>query len=124
MSNKTYDDNNSGIIGKNDYKEKDTHPDVRGRAMVGGLWYWVSGWNKSGGGREFTSLAFTLMTQDEVDKMQAKRAEKQKPQQPQGGQPQQQPQQRQQQQAPQQQTRQEGQPNPDANQDFDDDIPF
>jgi hypothetical protein len=79
---KVYDDTNTGIIGANDYKQKDTHPDVKGRVNVDGLWYWVSGWNKEGSnGREFTSLALTIMTQDDVDKMMAKRAEKNAPQQ-------------------------------------------
>ncbi|QQV88316.1 putative single-stranded DNA binding protein [Erwinia phage Fifi44] len=127
MSNtKTYDDTNTGIIGANDYKQKDTHPDQRGRCNVGGLWYWVSGWDKKSNNRTFTSLAFTLMTQDEVDKMMAKRAEKERPQQ---GAQQQQPQQQApaqsqpQQQAPAQQTPPATQNN-EPPMDFDDDIPF
>lgn len=116
MSNqKQYDDTNTGIIGKNDYKEKDSHPDIRGRVNVDGLWYWVSGWEKNVNGREFTSLALTLMTQDQVDKMLAKRAEKQRPQQRAQGQ-QSQPQQ-------QQQTQQQY-TGPEPTQDYDDDIPF
>lgn len=117
---KQYDDTNTGIIGTNDYKQKDTHPDMRGRINVDGLWYWVSGWNKQANGRQFTSLALTLMTQAEVDTMMEKRRAKQAPQQ--GAQ-----QQQQRQQAPAAQqppARQEGQHNPDAQQDFDDDIPF
>lgn len=124
MTNKTYDDTNTGIIGVNDYKQKDTHPDQRGRANVNGLWYWVSGWDKQAGARQFTSLAFTLMTQEEVDNMLAKRAAKQAPQQ---AAPQQQ-----QQAAPRQQTaaapQQQQQPAPpvynEPPTDFDDDIPF
>lgn len=121
MSTKTFDDTNTGIIGKNDYKQKDNHPDQRGRVNVAGIWYWVSGWDKNAGGRNFTSLAFTEMTQDEVDKMMAKRAEKQAPQQ--------RPQQQQQQAQPQQQAAPQTQ-TPPATQnneppmDFDDDIPF
>ena len=119
MSNvKTYNDENTGIIGKNDYKQKDTHPDQRGRVNIKGLWFWVSGWDKQANGRTFTSLAFTEMTQAEVDTMMEKRAAKQAPQQPQQQQPQRQ--------APAQQppARHEGEPNPDANQNFDEDIPF
>lgn len=116
---KQYDDTNTGIIGKNDYKQKETHPDQRGRVNVAGLWYWVSGWDKNAGGRSFTSLAFTEMTQDEVDKMMAKRAEKSAPQQ----RPQQQQQQAPtQQQAPAQQT--PPTQNNEPPMDFDDDIPF
>lgn len=125
---KPFDDTNTGIIGVNDYKQKDTHPDQRGRANIGGLWYWVSGWDKSAGGRNFTSLSFTLMTQDEADKVIAKQAEKQRPQQgsqPQqqsGGQQQSQRQAQQQPQQPQQTTQNSGSNEPQM--DFDDDIPF
>ncbi|QIS79332.1 single strand DNA binding protein [Pantoea phage vB_PagM_SSEM1] len=120
---KTYDDTNTGIIGKNDYKQKDTHPDQRGRCNVDGIWYWVSGWDKAANGRTFTSLAFTMMTQAEVDTMLEKRAAKQAPQQ--AAQQRQQPQQQQtqQQSAPQSQTPPPAQNN-EPPMDFDDDIPF
>lgn len=118
MSNvKQYDDTNTGIIGKNDYKQKDTHPDQRGRVNIKGLWFWVSGWDKMVNGRKFTSLAFTEMTQAEVDNMMAKRAAKQAPQQQ--SQQQQQPQQ----QAPAQQPP-AGHPSQEPLMDFDKDIPF
>lgn len=120
MSNaKQYDDTNTGIIGANDYKQKDTHPDVRGRVNVAGIWYWLSGWNKNANGRAFTSLALTEMTQAEVDTMMEKRAAKQAPQQRQ--QPQQQ---HSHQQAPQQQSAPAGHPANEPPMDFDDDIPF
>lgn len=116
MANKEYSDELTGIISKNDYKKEDKHPDARGRCCIGGLWYWIAGWNKQSGDRRFTSLSFTLMTQGEVDVMNEKRAAKSAPQQPQ------------QQAAPQQQAQA-----PQASQsttaqqppmDFDDDIPF
>lgn len=125
---KVYNDLNSGIIGKNDYKQQDKHPDMRGRINVEGVWYWVSGWNKTAGNREFTSLALTIMTQSEVDEIMKKRAAKLAPQQTQQ-QPPAQPAARENQ-AP----AQSGTPaqNPDgsphasaqAPMDFDDDIPF
>ena len=128
---KVYDDTNTGIIGANDYKQKDTHPDQRGRCNVNGLWYWVSGWDKKAGNRSFTSLAFTLMTQSEVDTMMEKRAAKQQPQQGQQGQQAQaqaQGQQQQQRAAPQQAAPQQQQSAPpvynEPPMDFDDDIPF
>ena len=119
---KEYDDTNTGIIGTNDYKQKDTHPDQKGRVNVNGLWYWVSGWDKVSNSRKFTSLAFTLMTQGEVDAMMEKRKAKQAPQQ--GAQ-----QQTQQQAAPKsgptpQQSIPEGHPAGEAPMDFDEDIPF
>lgn len=120
---KVYDDTNTGIIGVNDYKQKDTHPDQRGRCNVAGLWYWVSGWDKKAGNRSFTSLAFTLMTQSEVDTMLEKRAAKDKPQQSQGqGQQQAAPQQ--QQAAPQQQQQSAPPVYNEPPMDFDDDTPF
>lgn len=116
MSNvKQYDDTNTGIIGNNDYKQKDSHPDQRGRVNINGLWFWVSGWHKTANGRQFTSLAFTEMTQAEVDTMMEKRAAKFAPQQPQ---------QQQQAQAPAQQTPPAGHPSQEPPMDFDDDIPF
>lgn len=50
---------NSGAIFKNDRREKDTHPDRTGTAMIDGVEYWVSGWLKEDrGGNPFLSLAF------------------------------------------------------------------
>ena len=116
MSNvKQYDDTNTGIIGKNDYKQKDKHPDQRGRVNIKGLWFWVSGWDKMANGRQFTSLAFTEMTQAEVDTMMEKRAAKSATQQPQ---------QQQQAQAPAQQTPPAGHPSQEPTMDFDENIPF
>ena len=51
---------NSGSIFTNDRKEKETHPDSKGSALIGGVEYWVSAWRKEGkGGVRFLSLAFT-----------------------------------------------------------------
>ncbi len=49
---------NSGVLFENDRKEKDTHPDWKGKAMIGGKMYWVSMWNKEGRNGDFYSLAF------------------------------------------------------------------
>lgn len=55
MTNKR---DNSGILFDNDRKEKETHPDFRGWVTVGGVDYWLSGWNKIGNKGDFISLAF------------------------------------------------------------------
>jgi hypothetical protein len=49
---------NSGSISKNKRKEKDTHPDIRGSATIGGVSYWVSGWQKSNDNGTYYSLSF------------------------------------------------------------------
>lgn len=54
----------SGVLRKNDRKEQDKHPDIKGEAMIGGQEYWISGWQKDGKDKEgrpskFYSLSFT-----------------------------------------------------------------
>ena len=50
---------NSGTLGKNKRKEKDTHPDSSGSATIEGVDYWISGWTKTGpDGSKFASLSF------------------------------------------------------------------
>ena len=49
---------NSGTIFTNDRKEKDSHPDRTGTAMIDGVMYYVSGWIKDGNKGKFLSLAF------------------------------------------------------------------
>lgn len=49
---------NSGAVFKNNKKEKESHPDRTGTAMIGGIEYYVSGWIKNGANGQFLSLAF------------------------------------------------------------------
>lgn len=49
---------NSGSLFKNDRKEKETHPDRTGTALIDGVAYYVSGWIKQGSKGQFLSLAF------------------------------------------------------------------
>lgn len=134
MAEKTIEEmiNNSGTYGVNDFRNgNEKAPNNKGKAKVGGLWYWVSGWTRQVPNKSpFDSLAFTLMTQEEADKAQAKAEARFTPQQ--GGQ--------QQQQAPAAAgatQQQQGNPNASAQNpdgsphasaqtppDFDDDIPF
>lgn len=37
---------NSGSLFPNDKREKDTHPNLRGSIMVGGVMYWIDAWTK------------------------------------------------------------------------------
>lgn len=48
----------SGVLFKNDKKEKDTHPNATGSAMIEGVEYWISAWTKDGKNGKFQSLAF------------------------------------------------------------------
>jgi hypothetical protein len=50
---------NTGAVFQNQRKEKDTHPDRTGDAMIDGREYWVNGWIKQDrNGKQFLSLAF------------------------------------------------------------------
>lgn len=50
---------NSGSLFRNQKKEKDTHPNATGSAMIDGIEYWVSAWTKSDkNGNPWQSLAF------------------------------------------------------------------
>lgn len=54
---------NEGAIFKNEKREKDTHPHGTGKAMIGGVMYWVSAWTKEGAKGKFQSLSFKPMDQ-------------------------------------------------------------
>lgn len=49
---------NSGIVFKNDKKEKPSHPDRTGSCTIDGKDYWISGWMKEGEKGPFLTLAF------------------------------------------------------------------
>lgn len=50
---------NSGSLFKNNKKEKDTHPNAQGEALIGGVLYYVSAWTKKDkNGNPWQSLAF------------------------------------------------------------------
>jgi hypothetical protein len=61
---------NSGAMFKNDRRELETHPHMKGKALIGGRWYWVSAWTNTpqGGGDRYQSLAFTEMTDEQAGK--------------------------------------------------------
>jgi hypothetical protein len=48
----------SGSLFKNDRREKDTHPNMTGTALINGVEYWVSAWTREGKSGKWISLAF------------------------------------------------------------------
>jgi hypothetical protein len=50
---------NTGSMFANDRKESANHPDGKGSAMIDGVEYWISSWNKkTAEGKPWRSLAF------------------------------------------------------------------
>lgn len=47
-----------GSLFRNEQRSKDTHPNARGTALIGGVLYEVSAWTKEGKSGKFQSLAF------------------------------------------------------------------
>lgn len=59
MSQK-YDNTDKGVLYKNDRKDKDTQPDMKGSLNVGGKEFWVSGWfNQNEKVGKYVKLALT-----------------------------------------------------------------
>lgn len=56
-----------GSLFKNDRKEKDSHPNARGEALIGGVLYEISAWTKEGRKGKFQSLAFKPKEQRQPD---------------------------------------------------------
>jgi hypothetical protein len=59
---KEYDNTNTGLLAKNDRKQKETQPDYTGSINVGGVEYWLNGWLRTGkngrlAGQQFFSLS-------------------------------------------------------------------
>lgn len=49
----------TGSLFKNKKREKDSHPNTQGSALIDGVEYWVSGWTKNDkNGDPWISLAF------------------------------------------------------------------
>jgi len=58
---KQYDNNNSGVLFKNDKEGNPKRPDYKGHGEIQGVEYWLSAWVKeSQNGKKYMSLSFTL----------------------------------------------------------------
>lgn len=54
---------NTGALFKNDRREKDSHPNAKGSALIEGVEYWVSSWtNEDRNGNKYQSLKFERKT--------------------------------------------------------------
>jgi len=65
---------NSGSLFRNDRKEKETHPDYTGTAMIAGVEYYISAWLKEGKRGKFFSFAFKPKQETGKQGMQTARA--------------------------------------------------
>ena len=61
---------NSGALYPNLSRKKESHPNCRGRSLIKGTWFWVSGWNNimPSGTSRYISLSYTEMTLEDVAK--------------------------------------------------------
>lgn len=50
-----YDNTNRWTLNRNDRKEKETHPDYKGKINVEGVDYYLDGWIKEGANGKFIS---------------------------------------------------------------------
>lgn len=71
-----YEQKDGGYIYKNDKKTESKHPDVKGSMTVGGVEFWLSGWNRtSKNGNKIISVELTPKEQVHQQGMaQAKQA--------------------------------------------------
>jgi hypothetical protein len=64
---------NSGVLFRNDRKEKDTQPDHTGNALIGGVEYYISAWVKDGKRGKFFSFSFKPKDESRQQGMQQAR---------------------------------------------------
>lgn len=57
---------NTGSLFKNDRREKDTHPNAKGTALIDGVEYWMDAWtNEARDGSKYQSLKFKRKDADQ-----------------------------------------------------------
>lgn len=56
---------NSGVLFKNDRREKETHPQMKGSINVEGREYWLSAWTKKNDDGSFKLISLSLQPKEE-----------------------------------------------------------
>lgn len=74
----SYDNTNTGILSRNERKEKDTHPDLQGSINVDGKEYWLSAWSKRGKSGKLEGKPFFSLSVKPKEDRQERRSEPQK----------------------------------------------
>lgn len=59
---------NSGVLFKNDRREKETHPQMKGSINVEGREYWLSAWTKKNEDGSFKLISLSLQPKEERNK--------------------------------------------------------
>jgi hypothetical protein len=72
----SFNKDNSGSISRNDRKEKETHPDLKGKCTIGGKKYWISGWKKTNDSGPWVSLAFEEVKEKTADAPPPRKSER------------------------------------------------
>lgn len=66
----------SGSLFRNDKRETDNHPNLKGSAMINGEEFWVSAWTKvSKSGEKWVSLSFQPKDKDKASAKPSKPAD-------------------------------------------------
>lgn len=50
---------NTGNIFKNDKREKESHPNAKGSALIEGVEFWIASWTNEKDGKKYQSLKFS-----------------------------------------------------------------
>ena len=66
---------NSGTLGVNTRKSKDSHPGYTGQCEIDGKPYWISAWVKEGRDGKFFSLSFKAKEQRQAAPQKAREQE-------------------------------------------------
>lgn len=79
----SYDNTNTGILARNERKEKENHPDLQGSINVDGKEYWLSAWSKRGRSGKLEGKPFFSLSIKPKEERQEHRSEPQKSPEPQ-----------------------------------------